>query len=394
MANSFRRTLRSLEADGSRGWAVRAAVALLFLAGWAAWFWLARISVYAVTPSARLEAERAAHPVEAPVAGRITRVAATLEDWVEEGEVLFELDAAEQERLLEQERALERAIATQLDALGTKLDVDTGAVGQSRRASEAELQETRARFEEARAAQRFAGQERERIEKLFSDGLVAESELERARADAEQKESSAEALRRALDRLDWARELELSDRQGDLSELRRELARLQGERESSRATIARLEHQVDLRKVRASTAGRVGDLARVEAGSFVDEGDRLGTVVPSGEVKVVADFAPASAVGRVNRGQSAKVRLDGFPSIQYGSLSATVTRVSSEVRDGQIRVEMALTGDPPPGLPLQHGLPGMAEVEVERISPAVMVLRAAGKLIGRPTAAGIQEARS
>ena len=62
-----------------------------------------------------------------------------------------------------------------------------------------------------------------------------------------------------------------------------------------------------------------------------------------------------------------------------------MSRVSSELRDGSIRVEMAIADDTPEGLPLQHGLPGTAEVEVERVSPAALVLRAAGKILGRPT---------
>ncbi len=385
MPSPFRRTLRSLEVDNARGWSVRVLVVILLLGGWATWFVLARVSVYAVTAEARLEAEAAAHPLEAPVAGRISLVAARLEDQVQAGAVLFELDAADQLRLLEAQRALESAIATQIEALERKLDVDAGAVEQSSQASRAELEETRARYQEAQAAERLAVQERDRLEKLFTNGLVSEAELSRARAEADQRASSAEALRLALDRLDWARRLELSDRSGDLDELRRELARLEGERAAAAASVARLENQVELRRVKAPTSGRVGELARVEVGSFVDEGDRLGAVVPAGDVIVVADFPPASAVGRIHRGQSAKVRLDGFPSIQYGALAATVSRVSSELRDGSIRVEMAIADDPPAGLPLQHGLPGTAEVEVERVSPASLVLRAAGKILGRPT---------
>lgn len=385
MPSPFRRTLRSLEVDNARGWSIRVLVVAVLLAGWGVWFTLARVSVYAVTADARLEAEAAAHPLEAPVAGRVTLVAARLEDQVQAGAVLFELDAAEERRLLEAQRALESAISTQIEALRRKLDVDAGAVEQSSQASLAELEETRARYQEARAAERLAVQERDRLEALFADGLVAEAELSRARAEADQRGSSSEALRLALERLDWARRLDLSDRSGDLDELRRELARLEGDRAAATASVARLENQVDLRRVKAPTAGRIGELARVEVGSFVDEGDRLGAVVPSGDVIVVADFAPASAVGRIHRGQSAKVRLDGFPSIQYGALSATVSRVSSELRDGAIRVEMAIAEDPPAGLPLQHGLPGTVEVEVERVSPASLVLRAAGKILGRPT---------
>jgi len=37
---------------------------------------------------------------------------------------------------------------------------------------------------------------------------------------------------------------------------------------------------------------------------------------------------------------------------------------------------------------LQHGLPGSAEVEVERLTPAKIVLRAAGQMLTAPTARG------
>jgi membrane fusion protein (multidrug efflux system) len=388
MPSPFRRTLRSLDADGTRGWTIRVVVVLLLLAAWGAWFALARVSVYAVTPQARIEAEEAAHPLEAPVAGRITAVSAGLEDWVERDQVLFELDSSVQRRLLDAQRALRASISTQIEAVERKMNVDTGAVEESSQVARAELEETRARYQEAQAGERFAVQEAERLE---AEGLVAESESSRARAEADQRRASTEALRLALDGLEWARRLELSDRRGGLDELQQELARLQGDHAATTAAVARLEFQVEERRVKAPTEGRIGELARIEVGSFVEEGDRLGAVIPAGAVKVVADFSPASAVGRISRGQSARIRLDGFPSIQYGALAATVSRVSSELRDGRIRVELEIADNPPAGLPLQHGLPGTAEVEVERISPAVMVLRAAGKLVGRPTEVSVAQ---
>jgi hypothetical protein len=39
------------------------------------WFFLARVSVYAVTNKAELEVDRAAHPVESAVSGRVVAVA-------------------------------------------------------------------------------------------------------------------------------------------------------------------------------------------------------------------------------------------------------------------------------------------------------------------------------
>ena len=57
-----------------------------------------------------------------------------------------------------------------------------------------------------------------------------------------------------------------------------------------------------------------------------------------------------------------------------------MSRLASEVRAGRVRVELdVLPSDTE--VPLQHGLPGTLEVEVERTSPLVLVLRAAGKMI-------------
>ena len=117
---------------------------------------------------------------------------------------------------------------------------------------------------------------------------------------------------------------------------------------------------------------------------FVKAGDKLAAVVPAGSLKVVADFLPAVALGRVQAGQPARLRLDSFPWAQYGSLVTTVSSVASEIRDGRVRVELTVSSQPTARLPLQHGLPGTLEVEVEQATPATLVLRAAGQLLAKP----------
>jgi membrane fusion protein (multidrug efflux system) len=67
--------------------------------------------------------------------------------------------------------------------------------------------------------------------------------------------------------------------------------------------------------------------------------------------------------------------------MQFGTVSATVSGVSRELRDGMVRVELSLQPSADSKIPLQHGLPGSVEIEIERASPATLVLRAAGKLL-------------
>jgi membrane fusion protein (multidrug efflux system) len=114
----------------------------------------------------------------------------------------------------------------------------------------------------------------------------------------------------------------------------------------------------------------------------VTEGERIGVILPSQSLRVVAEFPPVLAFGKLRAGQPARVKLKGFPWMQYGTLQARVSRVAGEIRDGKVRVELALVSPFSSRIPLQHGLPGSVEIQVERISPAALLLRSAGQFLG------------
>jgi multidrug efflux pump subunit AcrA (membrane-fusion protein) len=67
--------------------------------------------------------------------------------------------------------------------------------------------------------------------------------------------------------------------------------------------------------------------------------------------------------------------------------------VAGEVRDGTVRVELAVDAQAPSAIPLQHGLPGAVEVEVGRVTPAALILRNAGCMLSTPRAAYEQTAQ-
>ena len=106
----------------------------------------------------------------------------------------------------------------------------------------------------------------------------------------------------------------------------------------------------------------------------MDEADRLAAIVPESPLRIVAQFLPAAAIGRVRVGQPARVRLIGFPWAESGSLQARVTAVADELRDGLVRVELGVAALPA-NLPMTHALPGSVEIEVERVRPAWLVFR-------------------
>lgn len=102
-----------------------------------------------------------------------------------------------------------------------------------------------------------------------------------------------------------------------------------------------------------------------------------------GAFAVVAHF-PIEALGRVRPRQPARLRLHAFPWPQYGSQPLTVEGVEREPQNGRFRVRLALAPPLNTRVPWQRGLPGTVEVEVERLSPATLVLRMAGRMVATP----------
>jgi hypothetical protein len=55
-----------------------------------------------------------------------------------------------------------------------------------------------------------------------------------------------------------------------------------------------------------------------------------------------------------------------------------VKNVASETREQRVRVELAVLPTRESTIPLQHGMPGVAEVEVERVAPLALLVRSLG----------------
>jgi membrane fusion protein (multidrug efflux system) len=132
----------------------------------------------------------------------------------------------------------------------------------------------------------------------------------------------------------------------------------------------------------------VAERVAVALGSFVAAGTQVLSIAHPGPLHVSARFSAAEALGHLRVGQPARLSLPGFPWSQYGSLEARLASVGSEAKGGEIAVELELSGAAASRIPVQHGLAAVARVEVERVAPAVLVLRALGKLVEDEPRAG------
>jgi membrane fusion protein (multidrug efflux system) len=378
MSTDFRRSLRTLDADSPRRNTILLVTAAALLLAWGCWFTLSRVSIYAATGHARLEVDREKHPVAVPVAGQIVSVDLAVGRYVRAGEPLVELDATAEHLSRTREEVRLAPAQSQIDLLRVELGAEERALQEERQGAQAGIAESEARAQQGRAAARFAREEADRLARLHKNGLVSELEALRADNNAAERAGEAEAAAFASTRLVRDFEVREQNRLAQIARLKREIASIEGERAEARAASDRIGFDIEQRIVRAPISGTIAEVAPLKPGGLVGPGDRVCTIVPDGEVRVVALFPPSVALGRVRPGQVARVRLAAFPWTQYGSASARVTTVAGELQDGQIRVELSLERDEVSSLPFQHGLPAEVNVEVDRASPATLVLRSIG----------------
>jgi multidrug resistance efflux pump len=374
MSIAFSRSMRLFDVPDFRGPILSIAVAAIVLGGWFVWAWRARVSLYEVANTARLEVEHAAYPIEAQVSGRVVKNHVVLGQHVKAGELLVELDDSSERLKLAEQQTQPLARESQLAALRGEIAAGEKALNEARQTASAALDQARSQLREAEEAARFAHIEEDRLSPLRASGVISELELLRLKSETQKRDAAAASARLAAVRLEQEHRTIGRDREVQLERLRGEITRVESQMFTDQATIKRMEHEIGTRRIEASVSGQIGELTEQHPGAFVQAGAKLGAIIPEGGLKIVAYFPPESALGRIQPGQPASLRLNGFPWGQYGSVAATVRTVAGEAKEGRVRVELEVLRDQVAAIPLQHGLPGTVEIEVRKVSPLMLVL--------------------
>jgi len=384
--SAFPRTLRWLRRDASERSLWMPLALAVVLGAWIVWSFAARITVYAVSEAARLEVDQAAYPIEAPVEGRVTATFVVLGKGVRAGDALLELDT-ETLRLEMRELAAKRdGSRAELAPLEAEIAALEEQIANVKQAQDVGGDELAAKVHEEEAALRLSEQVAKRNGDLHSGGFVSDLDLDRSRSDVEVHAAAVERAKAARGRADWDRKVQASELRASLEESRHDASVVERELAVAEASIERVAHEIERRTVRAAIDGHVAETANARVGQVVARGARLGAIVPAGDLRIVAALRPEDALGRVRPGQSARFRLRGFPWIQFGSIPARVASLASESLDGGVRVELSVERALDFPVTLQHGLPGLLEIEIERVSPATLVLRSAGAMVSGSTA--------
>src|SRR5262249_27511708 len=106
------------------------------------------------------------------------------------------------------------------------------------------------------------------------------------------------------------------------------------EAEQLQAEARRLAEERDLYSVKAPVNGTVLGLEGLFEGSYVQSGQRIGEISPTGEL-VVEAWVPPKDIGRIFDGQPVSLQVDAYPYTVWGLLAGRVIGISADyVQDG------------------------------------------------------------
>lgn len=385
MTLQFSKTTQSLALDSPRIVLVSLALAALSLLAWLSWFGFGNVTVYEVSRQARLEVGSAPREVSSLLAGRLTRSHIVIGQRVRAGDVLVELDSKRQQLRLAEAEARLPLYPAKVASLRREIDYLARMMADEQGSTRAAVRAAHARLQGAHAASRFASDAAARIKSDAASGGSAAVDAVRAAAEARKAASERDISAAELAKLGTDSRVRIDQMRVQMEKLSRDLLATQAEASTTRDLIAQLRLEVANHQIRAPVGGIVGETGALGSGAYVAPGQKLATIIPQGDLLIVADFDPTTALGRIRPGQTARFRLEGFPWVQFGTIEATAVRVAGEIRDQSLRAEFRIRRDATRGLVLRHGLPGRIEVRVEKVSPAKLLLRSAGRMTEGPS---------
>ena len=131
-----------------------------------------------------------------------------------------------------------------------------------------------------------------------------------------------------------------------------ELNAVVAEQSELRATLPRLEERVSRTVIRAPMEGIVNQLNFRTAGGYVNTGDIVLELVPTGEALVIAAQIQPQDISNILTGDEVRIRLSAFDSARFGTVDGRVTRISpdavvDETRSGQsfYMIDVAIEGE-------------------------------------------------
>lgn len=271
---------------------------LLLMGGW--WYWNYQTSgkYFQSTNNAYIASDTV---IIAPkISGYVDRVLVQENQGVQEGDVLLELDGRDY-------RAQEAQVQAQIQASLANAQTVQAQIGEQ----EAAISQAEAQLAAVRADAALTSDQLQRYEPLAASGAEPRERLDQLRAQASKAEAQLDASQAAL--LAAKRRVRTLEEQVGLA---------RSQADAGRAQLAGAQLNVESTVLRASSSGRIGDVA-VRQGQFVQPGTRLMSIVPVEEIYIKANFKETQ-LGLMRAGQPVVIEVDALPDLEIDGRVASI----------------------------------------------------------------------
>ena len=288
-------------------------------------------------------------------------------DFVEKGELLFDIDPVDAKTQLDQAQKRQsslkiKAIRLQAEVDGTTpeftdelieaspatvttelalfrarledLGTKSAILEQRRLQKRNEIEELRIQYITAQNGLTLIRQEIETIEPLVKSGLAPATRLislqreeEASLGTANSAESGQKRIEAGLDELD---EQLKAEQQSYVTSALTDLSAIEGEMAELAARIPALESRVERTSVRSPVDGVINRLNYVTADAYVSTGDVLLEIVPTGSDLIVETRINPKDIAEIVIGQDVKISLTAYDPSKYGRIDGRVASVSAD----------------------------------------------------------------
>ena len=239
--------------------------------------------------------------ISSKVAGYVEEVFVGENEQVARGGALVQLDLRDYQAQAQQARAQIAATLAGADTIRSQVAEQDAAIRQAR-----------GQLAAARAALDLANDQVARYRPLAATGAEPREKLDQYEAQARQARAELAAAQAAV--------AAATARRGTLFE---QISQTQAQADAARAQLETADLTVESTLLRASKAGRVGDLS-VRVGQFVQPGQRLMTVVPVSAIYVTANFKETQ-VGLIRPGQTVTLEVDALPDLEIAGRVVSIS---------------------------------------------------------------------
>ena len=234
------------------------------------------------------------------------------------------------------------AVSTELALYRARLDdltTKSAILDQRRIQKQNEIQELKIQFDTTSKGLALIRREIATLEPLVKSGLAPETRLIALKRDEESsigKASQAESgQKRLISGLDEIDEQLKAEQQAYRTSALTDLSLIEGELAELNARIPALENRVERTSVKSPVDGVINRINYVTADAYVNKGDMLLEIVPTGSDLIVESKINPKDIADIIIGQEVKISLTAYDATRFGRIDGEVLSISADAISDQ-----------------------------------------------------------